>query len=45
LTADMCLPGQVRMKESKRTPLFNGPLECRLFRFDMNPISKQKVDL
>jgi len=23
------------MKESKRTPLFNGPLECRLFRFDM----------
>jgi putative N6-adenine-specific DNA methylase len=35
LTADMGLPGQVRMKESKRTPLFNGPLECRLFRFDM----------
>jgi len=20
---------------SKRTPLFNGPLECRLFRFEM----------
>jgi hypothetical protein len=35
LTADMGLPGQVRMKESKRTPLFNGPLECRLFRIDM----------
>jgi putative N6-adenine-specific DNA methylase len=35
LTADMGLPGQVRMKESKRTPLFNGPLECRLFRFEM----------
>ena len=35
LTADMGLPGQLRMKESKRTPLFNGPLECRLFRFDM----------
>jgi putative N6-adenine-specific DNA methylase len=29
------LPGQGRMKESRRTPLFNGPLECRLFRFDM----------
>ena len=35
LTADMGLPGQLRMKESKRTPLYNGPLECRLFRFDM----------
>jgi putative N6-adenine-specific DNA methylase len=35
LTADMGLPGQLRMKESKRTPLFNGPLECRLFRFEM----------
>ena len=38
LTADMGLPGQVRMKESKRTPLFNGPLECRLFRFDMKKL-------
>ena len=35
LTADMGLPGQLRMKESKRTPLFNGPLECRLFRFEI----------
>jgi len=40
LTADMGLPGQVRMKESKRTPLFNGPLECRLFRFDMKMSEK-----
>ena len=36
LTADMALPGQVRIKESKRTPLFNGPLECRLFKFEMH---------
>ena len=36
LTADMALPGQLRIKESRRTPLFNGPLECRLFRFKMN---------
>ena len=35
LTADMALPGQLRIKESKRTPLFNGPLECRLFKFEM----------
>jgi putative N6-adenine-specific DNA methylase len=37
LTADMALPGQLRIKESKRTPLFNGPLECRLFKFEMHP--------
>jgi len=36
LTADMALPGQLRMKESKRTPLFNGPLECRLFKFEIH---------
>lgn len=35
LTADMGLPGHLRMKESKRTPLFNGPLECRLFKFEI----------
>ena len=36
LTTDMALPGQLRIKESKRTPLFNGPLECRLFKFEMH---------
>jgi putative N6-adenine-specific DNA methylase len=36
LTADMALPGQLRIKESKRTPMFNGPLECRLFKFEMH---------
>jgi putative N6-adenine-specific DNA methylase len=36
LTADMALPRQLRIKESKRTPLFNGPLECRLFKFEMH---------
>ena len=36
LTADMALAGQLRIKESKRTPLFNGPLECRLFKFEMH---------
>lgn len=35
LTADMGLPGQLRMKETKRTPLFNGAIECRLFRFEL----------
>ena len=47
LTADMALPGQLRIKESKRTPLFNGPLECRLFKFEMHvkyPASKDSND-
>jgi putative N6-adenine-specific DNA methylase len=29
------LPGQLRLRESTKTPLFNGALECRLFRFDL----------
>jgi putative N6-adenine-specific DNA methylase len=35
LSPDMKLPGQMRLKESQRTPLWNGPIECRLFRFDL----------
>jgi putative N6-adenine-specific DNA methylase len=35
LSPDMKLPGQMRLKEAKRTPLWNGPIECRLFRFDL----------
>ncbi|HEV3105519.1 MAG TPA: class I SAM-dependent RNA methyltransferase, partial [Trinickia sp.] len=35
LTADRKLPGQMRLRESAKTPLFNGAIECRLFRFDL----------
>ena len=35
LSPDMKLPGVMRLKESRRVPLWNGPIECRLFRFDM----------
>jgi putative N6-adenine-specific DNA methylase len=35
LTSDRGLPGLMRLRESQKTPLFNGALECRLFRFDM----------
>ena len=35
LTPDLKLPGKMRLKESRRTPMWNGPIECRLFRFDM----------
>jgi putative N6-adenine-specific DNA methylase len=35
LSPDMKLPGRMRFKESARTPLWNGPIECRLFRFEL----------
>ncbi len=35
LTPDLKLPGKMRLKESRRFPMWNGPIECRLFRFDM----------
>ena len=35
LSSDRRLPQQMRLKESGKTVLFNGALECRLFRFDM----------
>ncbi|MBC7489640.1 MAG: class I SAM-dependent RNA methyltransferase [Glaciimonas sp.] len=34
-TADLTLPKLLRLKEARKTPFFNGALECRLFRFDM----------
>lgn len=35
LSPDARLPGRMRLKESRRIPMWNGPIECRLFRFDM----------
>ena len=29
------LPSAMRLKEARRTPMWNGPIECRLFRFDL----------
>lgn len=34
-TADMRVPKLIGLSPSKRTPLFNGPLECRLYEFKM----------
>jgi putative N6-adenine-specific DNA methylase len=34
-TADLTVPKLLRLKESRKTPFFNGALECRLFKFDM----------
>ena len=35
LSPDAKLPTAMRLKESRRVPLWNGPIECRLFRFDI----------
>jgi putative N6-adenine-specific DNA methylase len=35
LSPDLSLPGAMRLKESRRTVMYNGPIECRLFRFDL----------
>ncbi|OJU91810.1 MAG: RNA methyltransferase [Burkholderiales bacterium 66-5] len=35
LSPDRELPGVMRLKATRRVPLFNGPIECRLLRFDM----------
>lgn len=34
-TGDLELPRHIRLKPQRRTPLFNGPLECRLFEYRM----------
>jgi putative N6-adenine-specific DNA methylase len=35
LSPDMKLPSAMRLKESRRVPMWNGPIECRLYRFDL----------
>ena len=35
LSPDMKLPTAMRLKEARRVPMWNGPIECRLFRFDL----------
>ncbi|MBL8346967.1 MAG: class I SAM-dependent RNA methyltransferase [Rubrivivax sp.] len=35
LSPEMRLPSLMRLKESRRVPLWNGPIECRLFRFEL----------
>jgi putative N6-adenine-specific DNA methylase len=44
LTPDLKLPGKMRFKESRRVPLWNGPIECRLFRFDLTARRVQPAD-
>ncbi len=43
LTSDLRMPKLMRLSPSKKTPLFNGPLECRLFEIKMVAGSNRKV--
>ena len=42
LTADLEMPKDMRLKPTKKTPLFNGALECRLFEIKMVKGSNRK---
>jgi putative N6-adenine-specific DNA methylase len=42
LSADMRLPRLIGLKASRRTPLYNGALECRLFEFKVVAGSMRK---
>jgi putative N6-adenine-specific DNA methylase len=44
LTPDMKLPGKLRMKAARRVPMWNGPIECRLFRFDLTALGQRHGD-
>ncbi len=44
LSPDAKLPSRMRLKESRRIPMWNGPIECRLLRFDMVAGSARKAD-
>jgi putative N6-adenine-specific DNA methylase len=44
LSADMRLPKLIRLATSKRTPLFNGALECRLYEYKMVEGGMRKRD-
>jgi putative N6-adenine-specific DNA methylase len=43
LTSDPTLPKRMRLAETRRTPLFNGAIECRLFRFEIYAGSKHRT--
>jgi putative N6-adenine-specific DNA methylase len=44
LTSDLRMPKLMRLAPSRKTPLFNGPLECRLFEFRMVAGSNRKAE-
>ena len=43
LSSDMALAKRIGLAASKRTPLFNGALECRLFEYKLVSGSMRRV--
>ena len=43
LSGDRDLPAQLKLKEALRTVLFNGPIECRFYRFELVAGSYRRV--
>jgi putative N6-adenine-specific DNA methylase len=43
-SADPALPKGIRLQASRRTPLFNGPLECRLYEYRIVSGSLRRKD-
>lgn len=43
LTSDRMLPRQMRLSESRKIVIFNGPLECRFFKFELTSGSYRKT--
>ena len=43
LSSDLNLPKLIRLADSKRTPLYNGALECRLYEFKLVAGSMRRV--
>jgi putative N6-adenine-specific DNA methylase len=43
LSGDRDLPAQLKLKEARRTVLFNGPIECRFYRFELVAGSYRRV--
>ena len=41
-TADLRLPGLIRLAASRRIPLYNGALECRLFKYELVAGSRRR---
>ncbi|MDC6170513.1 THUMP domain-containing class I SAM-dependent RNA methyltransferase [Paucibacter sp. XJ19-41] len=42
LCPDMKLPSKMRLKESRKIPMWNGPIECRMFKFELVAGSARK---
>jgi putative N6-adenine-specific DNA methylase len=42
LSPDFKLPGHMHLAESRKVPMWNGPIECRLFRFELQATARSE---